>query len=59
MTAEEIIYNRLVYVYDRSHRYGTYFNDTSLHKLANDCINQIREEFRNAGVNVWPTEGRG
>ena len=59
MTAEEIIYNRLAYVYDRSHRYRTCFNDISLHNLANDCVNQIREEFINAGVNVWPTEGRG
>lgn len=58
MKASEIIFNALVMVHDESHD-GVFFCDDYLQDIANDCVNQIREEFINAGVNVWPTEGRG
>lgn len=58
MTASEIIFNALIMVHDESHD-GVFFSDDYLQDISNDCVNQIREEFINAGVNVWPTEGRG
>lgn len=52
MTATEIIYNALTLVHSESHD-GVFFCDEYLMDMAQDCVNDIREEFRKSGVDVW------
>ena len=52
MTAEKIIFNTLVMVHDKSHD-GIFFCDDYLQKMAKDCVENIREEFKKAGVDLW------
>ena len=54
MTAEQIIYDKLRYVWMNEN-----VTITDLSRLAHNAVTEIRNEFINAGVNVWPTEGRG
>ena len=55
MTAEEIIFDKLMRVMVM----GPIIAKSDMQRLAHEAVEEIREEFRNAGVNVWPTEGRG
>lgn len=52
MNASEIIFNALVMVHDKSHD-GIFFCDDYLQKIANDCVEEIRNEFKKAGINPW------
>lgn len=51
--AEEIIYNKLFCVMVS----GQIIKRSEVEKLARAAVEEIREEFRKTGVDVWPTEG--
>lgn len=48
--AEEIIYNKLLRVMVS----GPIIERSDMEKLARAAVEEIREEFRKAGVDVWP-----
>ena len=48
--AEEIIYNKLLHVMAS----GPIIAKSDMERLAHDAVEEIREEFREAGVDVWP-----
>lgn len=54
MKAEQIIYDKLRYVWMNEN-----VTITDLSRLAHNAVTEIRNEFINAGVNVWPTKEGG
>lgn len=49
MKAEEIIYNKLRLVWANASKLGV----EDLERAAHNAVNEIREEFKKAGVDVW------
>lgn len=52
MTASKIIFNALVMV-DVMAQDGIFFGDDYLQIIANDCVEEIRNEFKKAGIDPW------
>lgn len=48
MKTEQIIYDKLRYVWMNQN-----VTITDLSRLAHNAVNEIREEFKKAGVDVW------
>jgi len=51
--AEEIIYNKLKNSLNAIYKRPDIFSDYYIKEITKDCVNEIREEFRKAGVDVW------
>ena len=49
MSAEEIIFDKLMRVMVM----GPIIKKSDMQRLAHEAIEEIREEFKKAGVNVW------
>ena len=50
MTAYEIIYDKMLRIMVS----GPIIKKSDMQRLAYEAVEEIREEFRKAGVDVWP-----